>query len=282
MSRPGAPAAASAAWATSPRTDGGSVTAVAGGAEHGDEGGIGNAAILYFAAWFSLNVLLTLYNKAMFHKFKFPYPLLTTSVHMITTSIGVTLARTFCHRDTLVPAPPLKGRALLHLAWFSVIFSLNIWVSNLSLMVVSVSFHQVSRSTVPLFTMALSAVLFNERYSPRLAPAVLIVIAGVVITVTGDVHATRLGTLLTFVGCGLASLKGILTKRSQVGELGLQTLDMLYYVSPMAAAELILLAYYTVVRFCTRCSGRPPLRLSSAADCVRVRVRVRAYARVYV
>lgn len=195
-------------------------------------------AKLYLVVWFILNVGITLYCKAAFSFYKFPYPVLMTAIHVTFTYLGVLVcARTGVYKPARIDLETFKS-----LLWFSVVFTVNIWLSNASLMTASIALHQVTRTTIPLFTMATSALVFGEVYPISLLPSVILVIAGVACTVWGDIGFEIMGMLLVLLGCFFSSLKGILTQKTQVGKLGLSTLDVLRVTCPLAAIELLLLS----------------------------------------
>lgn len=120
-----------------------------------------NLCRLWLVIWTVNNIGVTLLNKAAFQSVDFNYPYFLSAVHMICNAAGsqlifwsldrarasgdkaavesnpVTQLLGTIQRQTLDP----KGRRLI-LA-FSVIFSLNIAIGNVSLKYVSVNFNQV-------------------------------------------------------------------------------------------------------------------------------------------
>eukprot|EP01056_Protomagalhaensia_sp_Gyna25_P005701 Protomagalhaensia_sp_Gyna_25__5700@NODE_812_length_2564_cov_458_831287_g640_i0_p1_GENE_NODE_812_length_2564_cov_458_831287_g640_i0NODE_812_length_2564_cov_458_831287_g640_i0_p1_ORF_typecomplete_len443_score36_78TPT/PF03151_16/2_1e54UAA/PF08449_11/4_6e19EamA/PF00892_20/8_5e06EamA/PF00892_20/0_13CRTlike/PF08627_10/0_00086SLC35F/PF06027_12/0_0037Nuc_sug_transp/PF04142_15/0_0067PUNUT/PF16913_5/3_NODE_812_length_2564_cov_458_831287_g640_i011482476 len=198
------------------------------------------AANLYFIAWFILNIVITLASKAMFANFNFPYPMMLTAVHFAVTALGSQIAAYSGIYDAVTITP----RQIAGLVWFSLVFTINIWLSNYALLVVSVAVHQVFRTTIPLFTMILSLVLYREIYPLRMLPSVLLVIAGVAFTVWGDMEMTFYGGLIVAVGCAFSSLKGLMSQKAQMGSQGLETFDLLRAVCPMAVLELIILGLF--------------------------------------
>jgi len=162
-----------------------------------------------------------------------------TCIHTVFTGLGVCI----CWICGWYTPKAFNLPAVRSLLWFSLVFTANIWLSNASLMAVSVNLHQVIRTTIPLFTMGISLALYCEAYPLRLLPSVLLVIAGVAATVWGDLSFGIGGLGLVMAGCFLSSLKGLMTQKTQIGSLGLSSLDMLFYVSPFAAIELFLMAF---------------------------------------
>eukprot|EP01068_Selenidium_serpulae_P005319 Selendium_serpulae@DN3968_c0_g1_i5.p1 len=174
----------------------------------GTQGDKANANI-YLVSWFLLNVGITLYCKAAFSFYKFPYPVIMTAIHVTFTYIGVWI----CARVGLYKPAPISRETFGSLLWFSVVFTVNIWLSNASLLKASIALHQVTRTTIPLFTMVTSALLFREIYPWSLLPSVIMVIAGVACTVWGDIGFEWMGMMLVLFGCFFSSLKGILTQK---------------------------------------------------------------------
>eukprot|EP00922_Rhytidocystis_sp_ex-Travisia-forbesii_P058100 GHVS01085946.1.p1 GENE.GHVS01085946.1~~GHVS01085946.1.p1 ORF type:complete len:388 (+),score=62.16 GHVS01085946.1:96-1259(+) len=189
--------------------------------------------------WFVLNIVMTIYGKALFSIYDFPYPLLLTSIHMAATAAGVFVLELFGlhhHRK-------ISWSTAHRLLWFSLLFSANIWLSNASLMAVSIGLHQVVRTTIPLFTMVISLMCFGEVYPLRVLPSVLVVIAGVGFTMKGDLDFAVGPFLLVVLGCFFSSLKGILTQKTQVGSTGLSALDLLRYLCPLATVQMLVVAW---------------------------------------
>ncbi|EZG81686.1 triose-phosphate transporter family protein [Gregarina niphandrodes] len=192
-------------------------------------------AMVYLTVWFVTNIAITICSKALFKDLRFPYPLMLTAIHL-----GCTAVMAIIVSYTGVYAPEAVTVSLLkHCLPFSVVFTLNIWLSNYSLMFVSINVHQVIRTTIPLFTMLFSWLIYSERYPLGLLPSILVVIVGVAVTVWGDFDLTSLGLALVILGCALSSLKGIMTKKVQ---LGLHTIDVLRIVCPISVLQLLLAA----------------------------------------
>jgi hypothetical protein len=82
--------------------------------------------------YFAFNLALTLFNKGILLQFPFPYTL--TAIHALGGSIGGYL---MIQTGTFVPTR-LSVRESLVLSAFSVLYSINIIVSNMSLQLVTV------------------------------------------------------------------------------------------------------------------------------------------------
>lgn len=120
----------------------------------------------------------------------------------------------------------LSAREHLAHYLFSLLFTLNIAISNLSLYVesheaeedsvnnlnramVSVPFHQIMRATCPLFTILIYRVVFSRRYATITYASIVPVMLGVGLATFGDYYFTMIGFMLTLFGVVLAAIKVI-------------------------------------------------------------------------
>ncbi|KAI0753317.1 triose-phosphate transporter family-domain-containing protein [Daedaleopsis nitida] len=211
----------------------------------------------WLSLYFAFNLGLTLYNKGVLVRFPFPYTL--TAVHALFGSIGGYVLR---RQKMYVPAQlGIKSYAVL--AAFSVLYAVNIAVSNISLQLVTIPFHQVVRAATPIFTTILSSILLGAQLSRGKMFALMPVMLGVILATYGDYYFTPLGFLLTLLGTLLAALKTIYTNILQSSSsasrsnptiisqmlvpprLNLHPLDLLTRMSPLAFMQCVGYAFYT-------------------------------------
>ncbi|KZT04907.1 TPT-domain-containing protein [Laetiporus sulphureus 93-53] len=223
-----------------------------------------HSQVSWIALYFTFNLGLTLYNKLVLVRFPFPYTL--TALHALCGTLGGWALR---HQGTYVPAR-LTSRQHGVLAAFSVLYAVNIAVSNASLQLVTIPFHQVVRAATPIFTTALSMLLFGTHFSRLKIMTLLPVMAGVALATYGDYYFTIWGLLLTLLGTFLAALKTIYTNVLQSAppltsssntrrtpttsmrgallvppRLALHPLDLLTRTSPLACALCLVYAYFS-------------------------------------
>lgn len=86
----------------------------------------------WLALYFCFNLGLTLYNKGVLLRFPFPYTL--TAIHALFGTIGGAL---LLHNGSFLPAK-LDPQETIVIVAFSVLYSVNIVVSNLSLQLVTI------------------------------------------------------------------------------------------------------------------------------------------------
>ncbi|KAI5247640.1 TPT-domain-containing protein [Aureobasidium subglaciale] len=199
--------------------------------------------ILCLGLYFIMNLGLTLYNKAVLNNFRFPW--LVTTFHTSSAAVG-------CWVIMLVAPSQLKlshvgSREQLILVAFSVLFTINIAISNVSLAMVSVPFHQIVRSTTPVATVLIYRYL-GRSYGNMTYISLIPIIAGVGLSTYGDYYATVLGASLTFLGVFLAALKTVATNKLLTGSLKLPALELLF---PAVQSLLWATATGEVSRFLT-------------------------------
>ncbi|GAA5861571.1 hypothetical protein JCM3774_002630 [Rhodotorula dairenensis] len=193
----------------------------------------------WLVLYFMFNLGLTLFNKLVLQGFPFAWTL--TAIQMLSGTIGTQIA---LHRGAFTQAH-LTTKENGIMIMFSGLYTINIAVSNLSLGLVSVPFHQVVRAMTPLFTIMLSMVLFRKRHSRQTYLSLIPVVAGVAFATYGDYSFTAWGFILTLTGAILASLKTIITNRVQVGRLKLHPLDLLVRMSPLAFMQCVFFGWWS-------------------------------------
>lgn len=128
---------------------------------------------------------------------------------------------------------------------FSVLYTINIAISNVSLNLVSVAFHQVVRAMTPVFTVMISIMFLQKSYSTLTYWSLLPVVVGVGFATFGEYGYTAMGFMLTVLGTILAAVKTVVTNRILVGRLKLEPLDLLLRMSPLAFVQCVIYAFMT-------------------------------------
>ena len=127
----------------------------------------------WLLAYFFFNLALTIYNKLVLNG-NFPFPYTLTAIHAFCGAIGSWI----CLERNVFSMPQLTARESIQIILFSVLYAINIITSNVSLYVfylygaefrhlVTVPFHQIVRSTTPLFVIAISISFFGKSYSSQ-------------------------------------------------------------------------------------------------------------------
>ncbi|KAI8984341.1 triose-phosphate transporter family-domain-containing protein [Mycotypha africana] len=139
----------------------------------------------------------------------------------------------------------LGERENMIMLMFSILYTINIAISNVSLNLVSVPFHQVVRAMTPVFTVIISIMFLKKTYPAKIYYSLLPVVFGVAFATSDEYSFTYMGFFLTVLGAVLAAVKTIVTNRVQVGRLKLAPLDLLFRMSPLAFIQCIIYAYFT-------------------------------------
>ena len=207
---------------------------------------------IWIIIWFSLNVSLTLLNKAMMVFFGFKFPVIMSFIHMLFSSyLGWIISSDFDFipkNDRLKKInehPDYEKKTFFRVCLLSFIFTLNIIFGNSSLKYCSVAFVQVIRAIIPLTTMVLSIIFLKAQYTLVHYIACLVICIGVAFSCFGEINLTVTGLFVTIFGCFLSSMKSISIKMTLSGEFELHSLDLLSRISPISAIEMFFLAIST-------------------------------------
>jgi hypothetical protein len=166
--------------------------------------------------WFGLSTALAMYNKVLFgaRRGGFPAPLLLTSVQFAMQWMLASLILTYV-------APSLRPRRAVdwnvftkHVAPVGVAMGLDIGLSNLSLVHVTVSFYTLAKTSSILFLLAFAFAIGVEPVSLRLTAAVLLLCLGEVLTVRGETQFNALGAALCFAAAAASGVRWVLSQTS--------------------------------------------------------------------
>lgn len=226
----------------------------------------------WLLVWTANNIGVTLLNKAAFAKVDFHYPYFLSFVHMVCNSLGSQAVFWSIRRDNQrlkatqsedsgdgnnakqvgffqrllgnMTRKELDTKGKRNILAFSVIFSLNIAIGNVSLRHVSVNFNQVMRSLVPALTIAMGMCLKKPVSSQR-RNAVIPVIIGVAMACFGDMSYTWLGFFYTILCITLAALKVVAAGEMLTGPAKLHPVDLLGHMAPLALVQCLVLSLFT-------------------------------------
>ncbi|CAI7781337.1 unnamed protein product [Closterium sp. NIES-53] len=194
------------------------------------------AALSWAGAW-GMNVVssvgIILVNKALMTSYGFAFATSLTAFHFITTA-AVGNAATAA--GALAPSKHVPARTLL---WFACVASLAVVSMNVSLMVNSVGFYQITKLSIIPACCLFEALLHRKTFSPAVKAAVVGVMIGVGICTVTDVTVNTAGLLAAIVAVLSTTFQqifiGSLQKQYSVGSF-----DLLSKTAPYQAVLLVI------------------------------------------
>lgn len=201
---------------------------------------LASQAGLWIFLYFAANLCLTLHSKWVLNSLNFNFPWTLTAIHIGISGIGSYLLSRYYYR---IAPPSLSTDAIYKLALFSVLYAVNIAISNVSLAYVSLAFHQLVRSATPAFTILMELVMFRKSQPSRIYLSLILVVLGICLATfgeLGEISFSLTGLALTVFGVVLSSFKGILTNVLMVGPLKLHPLEVIWRMSLPSVIQCLL------------------------------------------
>ncbi|CAI5474695.1 unnamed protein product [Closterium sp. Yama58-4] len=194
------------------------------------------AALSWAGAW-GMNVVssvgIIMVNKALMTSYGFAFATSLTALHFITTT-AVSNAATAA--GALAPSKHVPARTLL---WFAFVASLAVVSMNVSLMVNSVGFYQITKLSIIPACCLFEALLHRKTFSPAVKAAVVGVMVGVGICTVTDVTVNTAGLLAAIVAVLSTTFQqifiGSLQKQYSIGSF-----DLLSKTAPYQAVLLVI------------------------------------------
>jgi solute carrier family 35 protein C2 len=173
--------------------------------------------------WFIFSALLSSYNKYVFGSghMSFPCPLLLTSMHFLIQWV-------FSHVACALFPVQLGTERVKRMGWkewiaislpCGMISALDIGLSNLSLVSITITFYTMVKSSTPIFVLIWAYLLGIERITWSLIGIIMVIAAGELLTVMGEVDFVMKGFLLCLAASVLSGGRWTLV------QLKLQTLE---------------------------------------------------------
>lgn len=179
------------------------------------------------------SVGLILANKALMTRHAFVFATSLTALHFITTAaVGGAAAAS----GALAPSKHMPARTLM---WFALVASLAVVSMNVSLMLNSVGFYQISKLSIIPTCCLFEALLHGKTFSRAVKASVVGVLVGVGICTVTDVSVNTRGLVAAVVAVFATTFQqifiGSLQKQYNVGSF-----DLLSKTAPYQAALLVL------------------------------------------
>ncbi|XP_077164168.1 solute carrier family 35 member E4 [Paroedura picta] len=157
--------------------------------------------------WLVTGTTMSSLNKWIFAVHNFRYPVLLSSLHMLTAVVvGRPLARL---RVGASGNPTLGPEAKARVFLLSLTFCASVAFGNLGLNYVQLDFAQMVYTTTPLFTLTLSKVLLGKHHHPLQYAAMGPICLGASLSIIGEVQFDQAGCCFLFAATFLRGLKSI-------------------------------------------------------------------------
>uniref|UniRef100_A0A8D0HLA0 Solute carrier family 35 member E4 n=1 Tax=Sphenodon punctatus TaxID=8508 RepID=A0A8D0HLA0_SPHPU len=157
--------------------------------------------------WLTTGTTMSSLNKWIFAVHNFRYPVLLSSLHMLTAVVvGNPLARL---RAGGIGGTDLDPRARVRVFLLSLTFCTSVAFGNLGLNYVQLDFAQMVYTTTPLFTLTLSKMLLGQRHHLLQYAAMGPICLGASFSIVGEVHFDQAGCCFLFAATFLRGLKSI-------------------------------------------------------------------------
>ena len=167
--------------------------------------------LLPMLGWFFFSGCLSLYNKFIFGQdyYHFPCPLILTSMHFACQWV-------FSYALTSAFPDRLGGDQVKNMPWddflniaipCGLVTAIDVGLSNLALVRITMTFYTMVKSSSPIFVV-ISAYIFGiEKITPALIATVLIISAGELLTVMGEVDFDLIGFFLVLAATVMAGMR---------------------------------------------------------------------------
>ncbi|CAD6442270.1 6c5789e0-2989-41d9-8f76-9cb32dfbb882 [Sclerotinia trifoliorum] len=196
----------------------------------------------HLITYLALNLLLTILNKRVLAQY--PYPWLLTAWHALCSSMGTYLSRRL---DPINSKPEHLSRSRgknHYIFMFSILYTVNIAVSNVSLGIMSISDHLILRSTIPIIVLALTQLLHlpHKPYT-RLTLLTLIPLTTGILVTTQNTQSLTPSTIPLPLLSTLLSSTTTLTLSLLQTQLPLSPLHLLHSLAPLTGIQSTLWSY---------------------------------------
>lgn len=189
--------------------------------------------------WYFFSTLLTLYNKTLLgdDMGKFPAPLLMNTVHFAMQAI-LSKGITYFWSHRFEPSVPMLRRDyFMKVVPTSLATALDINLSNVSLVFITVTFATMCKSASPIFLLIFAFAFRLETPSVKLGGIILIISVGVLLTVAKETEFEFWGFIFVMLAAVMSGFRWSMTQiLLQKESYGLKNpLVLMSYVTPVMA-----------------------------------------------
>ncbi|ONM38181.1 putative sugar phosphate/phosphate translocator [Zea mays] len=180
------------------------------------------------ACWYTLSTCLTLYNKEMLgkHMWKFPAPFLMNTVHFTMQAVASRAIVWFQQRGLEGGPNKMSWKDYcLRVVPTALATALDINLSNISLVFITVTFATMCKSASPIFILLFAFMFRLEKPSFSLLGIMLVVSFGVLLTVAKETEFNLWGFIFIMLAAVMSgfrwSMTQILLQKEEYGKLSI-------------------------------------------------------------
>ncbi|KAL5485417.1 hypothetical protein ACEPAI_8059 [Sanghuangporus weigelae] len=168
---------------------------------------------LFIAAWYTVAILLSVYNKWMFSpdRYGFSWPLFVTMLHMFVQFAFAAAVRNVWPYRFRPPYNPGRKDYAQKVVPTAVATGLDIGLSNLSLKLITLSFYTMCKSSSLIFVLFFAFLFKLEKFSWRLVGVISLIFVGVLMMVATEAQFELLGFILITSASALSGLRWSMT-----------------------------------------------------------------------
>ncbi|NP_001141043.1 probable sugar phosphate/phosphate translocator At1g06470-like isoform X1 [Zea mays] len=192
------------------------------------------------ACWYTLSTCLTLYNKEMLgkHMWKFPAPFLMNTVHFTMQAVASRAIVWFQQRGLEGGPNKMSWKDYcLRVVPTALATALDINLSNISLVFITVTFATMCKSASPIFILLFAFMFRLEKPSFSLLGIMLVVSFGVLLTVAKETEFNLWGFIFIMLAAVMSGFRWSMTQiLLQKEEYGLKNpFTLMSHVTPVMA-----------------------------------------------
>jgi drug/metabolite transporter (DMT)-like permease len=156
--------------------------------------------------------------KLAFEWYSFQYPKFVTSLHLICSAACGFAILAYRSRAVKIPiAVPTTSEFLTGIAPSAAAFAMTLAFNNMALVLCSASFTEIVGATTPLVTVAFVILMGMPFYFPLIGPVCLVAV-GCMLSATGELNFSMLGTFYCFAANVTRSARTSLQQKLLTGE----------------------------------------------------------------
>ncbi|TYH42520.1 hypothetical protein E1A91_D11G069000v1 [Gossypium mustelinum] len=204
--------------------------------------------LFFILVWYTFSTFLTLYNKTLLgdELGKFPAPLLMNTIHFAFQALLSNAIRWYwSHR--FQPSVPMSYRDYFYrVVPTALSTALDVNLSNVSLVFISVTFATMCKSAAPIFLLLFAFAFRLESPSFKLLGIIVVISVGILLTVARDTEFEFWGFIFVMLAAVMSGFRWCMTQILLQKEVyGLKNpLTFMSYVTPVMAVVTALLSLF--------------------------------------